>query len=129
MKEMTKKLFYPLFALVVALSLAGVASAQGASKTLTGHIVDKACSGNVVKGGASAADGHSGSKGCAGKDGCLKSGLGLYADGKWTAFDAKGNELAKAALAKASKETGAKFKVVGELKGDTLAVTEITEAH
>jgi hypothetical protein len=127
MKEMTKKLFYPVFAFVVALSLTVVASAQG-GKTLTGHIVDKACSGNVVKGGASAADNHSGSKGCAVKGPCANSGFGLYADGKWTAFDENGNKLAKDALAKASKETGAKFKVVGELKGDTLAVTEITEA-
>jgi hypothetical protein len=125
---MTKKLFYPLFAFVVALSLAGVASAQGAaSKSFTGHIVDKSCSANVVKGGASAADNHSGSKGCAAKKPCADSGLGLYAEGKWRAFDAKGTELAKAALANASKETGAKFKVVGELKGDTLAATEITE--
>jgi hypothetical protein len=126
---MVKKVFYPLFAFVFALSLAGAALGQGASKTLTGHIVDKACSGNVAKGGASAADAHSGSKGCAKKEGCEKSGYGIFANGKWTAFDAKGNELAKAALANASKETGAKFKVVGELKGDTLAVTEITEAN
>jgi hypothetical protein len=127
MKEMTKKLFYPLFALLVAFSLVSLASAQG--KEFTGSIVDKSCSGNVIKGGDSAAAGHSGSKGCANKKPCRESGLGLFTDGKYYSFDAKGNELAAAALGKASKETGAKFKVVGELKGDTLTVTEITEAH
>jgi hypothetical protein len=126
MTEMSKKLINPFFALLVTMSLAIAASADG--KTYTGHIVDKACSGTVVKGGVSTADAHSGAKGCAKKEGCEKSGYGIYADGKWTAFDAKGNELAKAALAKATKDTGVKFDVVGELKGDTLEVTEIKEA-
>jgi hypothetical protein len=123
MKEMTKKLFYPVFGFVVALSLAVVASAQGA-KTLTGHIVDKKCSSIVLKDGTKA-DNHSGSKGCA--VGCADSGLGLYYDGKWEEFDAKSTDLAKAALTKASKEKGVKFKVVGELKDGKLAASEITE--
>jgi hypothetical protein len=125
---MTKKLFYPLFALVVALSLAGAALADG-NTTITGaSIVDVACSKNVIKGGATAADGHSGSGGCAMKEGCEKSGYGAYHDGKYLKFaDAKSNELAKAALTKSSKATGAKFTVVGEVKGETMTVKSITE--
>jgi hypothetical protein len=129
MKEMTKKLFYPLFAFVVALSLAGLASAKGASTTLKGAaIVDVACSANVIKGGASAADGHSGKTGCATKPGCAKSGYGAYANGKYIKFaDEKSNTLAKEALAKATKDTGAKFTVVGEVTGETMTVESITE--
>jgi hypothetical protein len=127
MKKMTKKLFYPLFAFVVALSLASVASARD-GKVLTGHIVDKACSGGVVKDGVAKADAHSGSKGCAAKKPCADSGLGLYTDGKWIAFDEKGTELAKAALAKATKETGATFKVTGTVEGDKIKVEKIEPA-
>jgi hypothetical protein len=129
---MTKKLFYPLFALVIAVSMAVAASAQGQAKAFSeeGWIVDKACSANVVKGGESAANGHSGKNGCAvNKAGCKNSGLGIYSGGKFHAFDAKGSELAIATLAKASKETGAKFKVVGQLKGEVVEVESITEIH
>jgi hypothetical protein len=124
---MTKRLFYPLFAFVVAVSLAVAASAQGA-KTLKGAaIVDVACSANVIKGGASAAEGHSGKKGCATKPGCEKSGYGAYADGKYIKFaDEKSNALAKEALAKATKDTGAKFTVVGKVTGETMTVESIT---
>jgi hypothetical protein len=125
---MTKKLFYPLFAFVVALSLTGVALAWDDTTLKGAAIVDVACSANVTKGGAGAADGHSGSKGCATKPGCEKSGYGAYADGKYIQFaDAKSNELAKAALTKASKETGAKFTVVGKVDGGKMTVASITE--
>jgi hypothetical protein len=125
---MTKKLFYPVFAFVVALSLTGVALAWDDATLKGAAIVDVACSANVTKGGASAADGHSGNKGCATKPGCEKSGYGAYANGKYIKFaDAKSNELAKAALTGASKETGAKFTVVGKVTGETMTVTSITE--
>ena len=29
---------------------------------------------------------------------CVKSGYGIYADGKWYPFDAKGNELASESM-------------------------------
>jgi hypothetical protein len=128
MKEMTKKLFYPVFAFVVALSLAGMALADGETTLKGASIVDVACSKNVIKGGESAANGHSGSGGCAMKEGCAKSGYGAYYEGKYLKFaDAKSNELATAALTKSSKATGAKFTVVGEVKGETMTVKSITE--
>lgn len=127
---MTKKLFYPLFALVVALSMVGTASAQD-SVTLKGKIVDKACSGGLAKkdGAQATADAHSGSDGCAMKEGCKKSGHGVFAeDGKYYTFDAKGTELSIAALQKASKKSGAVFNVVGKVSGETIEVERITEA-
>jgi hypothetical protein len=128
MKEMTKKFYYPLFTLMVALSMAVAALAQGGSTTIkNAYLVDVACS-TKVKDNAGA-EAHSGSKGCATKEGCGKSGLGMFHDGMYIKFDAKGTELAKAALAKASKETGAVFTVKGKKDGDVFHATEITENH
>jgi hypothetical protein len=44
---------------------------------------------------------------------CVKSGYGIYADGKWYPFDAKGNELAKAMFEKAKKKDNIKVTVEG----------------
>lgn len=129
---MIRKLVYLTFALVVVLSLSSLTFAQGAgSTTLTGSIVDKACSGglaNKEKAEAMAA-GHSGSKGCALKEACVKSGLGVYADGKYYEFDADGVALAKAALEKSPKEKGAKFKVVGKVSDGKMTVESISEVN
>jgi hypothetical protein len=129
---MIKKLFFPVFALAIALSLSVLTLAQGSgSTTLTGSIVDKACSGglaNKEKAEAHAAN-HSGSKGCALKEPCANSGLGVYADGKYYEFDAAGAALAKATLEKSSKEKGAKFKVVGKVSEGKMTVESITEVN
>jgi uncharacterized protein YhbP (UPF0306 family) len=66
-------------------------------------------------------------RGCILMTSCVNSGLGLYSDGKYYLFDAKGNELAKAALEKSKKDKGAKFKVIGKVTGDRMAVESITE--
>ncbi len=129
---MIKKLFIPVLTLVVALSLTALTFAQGAgATTLTGSIVDKACSGglaNKEKAEAQAA-GHSGNKGCALKEACANSGLGVYADGKYYEFDANGSALAKAALEKSPKEKGAKFKVVGKVSEGKMTVESIAEIN
>jgi hypothetical protein len=76
--------------------------AQGEKKTLSGNIVDKACSGRVAKAAnpQEAAGGHS--KKCALSDNCKASGYGVYSDGKFYEFDAKGAELAADALTKSA---------------------------
>jgi hypothetical protein len=129
---MTKKFIFPVLALMIALSFVGVISAQESkSTTLTGPIVDKACSASLPKKDdpAAFAAEHSGTKGCALKGPCAGSGFGVYADGKWTEFDAKGNELAKAALEKSSKEKGVTFKVAGKVSDGKMAVDSITEVN
>jgi len=64
---------------------------------LTGYVVDVMCFGDhakdKVEDATRIAAEHT--KECALMDDCVKSGYGLYADGKWYPFDAKGNELAK----------------------------------
>jgi hypothetical protein len=127
---MTKKLFYPVFAFVVAVSLSGLAWAQGGeAKTIkAAYLVDVACSKIVVK-DASKAAAHSGKNGCAiNKPGCKNSGTGVFVDGKFlTISNDKGKQLAIAALEGASKETGAKYTVVGKVTGETIEVESITE--
>ncbi|MCI0660244.1 MAG: hypothetical protein L0220_04150 [Acidobacteria bacterium] len=127
---MKKNLIIPVFALLFALSMIVVALAQGGGTSLSGPIVDQMCAGGMVKKGShSGAAGHSGKAGCALKEACAKSGFGVFADGKFYKFDTKGNELAKAALEKSSKDTGVNFKVTGKVDGENIAVSSIVESE
>ena len=94
---------------------------------MTGNIVDKSCATGRMKNEnpQAAIDGHT--KKCSLMENCLKSGLGVYADGKYTEFDEKGTGLAKTALEGSEKANGAKFKVVGKMVEGKLAVTSIEE--
>jgi hypothetical protein len=74
-----------------------------------------------------AAAGHS--KGCALMEKCLSSGLGVFADGKYYEFDAKGNEMAKGLLEKTSKSKEIKVSVEGKLSGSQLMVESIKETE
>lgn len=126
---MTKRFFSFCIALAFTLSLTVVAAADDKA-TLTGHIVDKACSARVAKKMADdpqASAGHA--KGCALSENCAKSGFGVFADGKFVEFDEKGNAMAKAALEKTSKDKGAKFKVTGKVADGKLMVESISEVE
>ena len=125
---MLKKFIFSLTA-VIALSLVVMAQ-DGGKVTLTGHIVDKACAtGKVAKQADPQAAAANETRGCITMEGCLKSGLGIYADGKYTEFDAKGAALAKAALEKSKKDKGAKFQVTGKVTGGKMSVTDIKEVE
>jgi hypothetical protein len=67
---------------------------------LTGYVVDVVC----------AAD-HT--KECALMEECVKSGYGIFADGKWFPFDAKGKTLAKELFEKTAKKDRIKMTVEG----------------
>lgn len=116
-------------AIGMLLALSTLALAQGEKKTLSGNIVDKACSGKVGKAAnpQEAAAGHT--KKCALSENCKASGYGVYSDGKFYEFDAKGAELAAEALTKTSKDKGAIFKVTGKVSGDKITVESITETE
>ncbi|MBL8189100.1 MAG: hypothetical protein JNK38_13905 [Acidobacteria bacterium] len=129
---MTKRLVSLILVLAVALSIVAVSTAQKKDSdkvTLTGNIIDKACAtGRMKKDDAQASiDAHK--KSCSLMENCLKSGLGVYADGKYTEFDEKGTAMAKAALEKSTKDNGAKFKVTGKMMDGKLAVASIDEVH
>ncbi len=121
---MLKKFIFSLTALI-ALSL--VASADDKSVTLTGNIVDKACSAKVAKKDDPQVAAAGETKACVLR--CAKSGLGIYADGKYVEFDEKGVAMAQAALEKSSKEKGAKFKAVGKVAEGKMTVESISEVE
>ena len=121
---MLRKFVFSLMA-VIALSL--VVMGQGSKITLTGYIIDKACSARLAKKSDPQAAAAEEPTSCALMEGCVKSGFGIFADGKYIEFDEKGGALAKAALEKSKKDKGAKFKVTGKVTGDKLAVEKIQE--
>ena len=57
---------------------------------------------------------------------CAKSGYGIMADGKFLKFDDAGNKQAAAALQATKKTDHLRATVVGERKGDQIAVQTIT---
>jgi hypothetical protein len=99
--------------------------AQNVAVTLTGNILDVNCSANAKTDEAAA--NHK--KGCSLSPRCIGSGLGVYADGKFVAFDEAGTAKGKAALEATAKANGAKFKVVGKMAGEKLTVESITEVE
>lgn len=108
-------------AVLAALSLSILA--QDKPVTLTGHLIDKACSARMTS--AEKASTHT--KECSLKEGCAKSGFGVFADGKFTEFDEKGAAMAKAALEKSSKASGASFKITGKIVDGKMMVQSISE--
>jgi len=97
---------------------------------LTGYVVDVVCFADHVKdspeAGAKAAAEHT--KECALMEDCVKGGYGIYTDGKWYPFDAKGNELAKAVFEKTGKKDHIKMTVEGMKHEGKILVQKITEA-
>lgn len=63
------------------------------------------------------------SRGCALK--CADSGYGIVVDKKFIKFDAKGNDLAKAALEKSEKKDHLRVTVDGEMKGGVINVSSL----
>jgi hypothetical protein len=98
---------------------------------LTGYVVDVMCFGDhakdKVEDATRIAAEHT--KECALMDDCVKSGYGLYADGKWYPFDAKGNELAKALFDKTKRSDHLKVIVEGMKHEDKILVEKLTEAE
>lgn len=123
---MTKKLFSLLIALSVILGLATLVLADD-KVTLTGHIVDKACSAKVAKKDNPQTASAEEAKDCIVR--CSKSGLGVFADGKYTEFDEAGAAKAKAALEKSTKDKGAKFKITGMVHDGKMMVESISEVE
>jgi hypothetical protein len=108
--------------MIVLLMMAGAVMAE--QKTLTGYLVDKACSPDYIKKGFAAAKAHD--TGCALMDDCQKSGYGvLTADGKYVTFDAAGNKRAVAALKGSKKQTDLQVTVTGDVSGDSIKVVTL----
>jgi hypothetical protein len=57
---------------------------------------------------------------------CADSGFGVVVDNKFVPLDAKGNELAKAALEKSDKKDHLRVTVEGELKDGVIQVSSLS---
>lgn len=98
---------------------------------LTGYVVDVVCFAEHAKDKPEVANKAAAehTKECALMEDCIKGGYGIYADGQWLPFDAKGNELAKVAFEKTSKKDHLKMTVEGMKHEGKILVAKITEAE
>jgi len=126
---MKKTIFLSLAAALLVTACAG---AQAHEKVkLTGYVVDVVCFADHVKDSPEAATKVAAehTKECALMEDCVKGGYGVYADGQWYPFDAKGNELAKAVFEKTGKKDHIKMTVEGMKHEGKILVQKITEAE
>lgn len=119
-----------MFALALFITVAVTVSAHEKVK-LTGYVVDVMCFSEHVKDSPEAATKAAAehSKECALMEACIKSGYGIYADGMWYPFDAKGNDLAKALFDKTSKKDHIKMTVEGMKHDGKILVEKLAEAE
>lgn len=117
-----------IFGLGVVILLAGVAVAANSPKSvkLTGYIIDNACSGRAsTENGGEKVKNHTVK--CAQMPNCAKSGYALYSDGKLYKLDEEGNKKAADILKNTKVEKGLQVSVEGDLDGENLKVTTISE--
>jgi hypothetical protein len=106
--------------------LAGVALAGAKSTKLTGYIIDNACSTRAAgENGAEKVKNHTVK--CAQMPKCAESGYAVYSDGKLYKLDAAGNKQAADILKNTKAERGVQVSVEGDVDGDTIKVTKISE--
>ena len=115
--------------LVLGLLLATSVAWAHEKVKLTGYLADVMCASGHAKDKAEDATKFAAehTKECALMVDCVKSGYGIFSDGKWYPFDVKGNELAKAIFEKATKKDHFKVTVEGMKHGDQILVEKITE--
>ena len=119
-----------LLSLVVACVLAAAALVSAHEKVkLTGYLVDVMCAAGHAKDNAEDAQKFAAehTKECALMADCVKSGYGIFADGKWYPFDDKGNKLAKSLFDKTASQDHIKVTVEGMTHDNKLMVEKLTE--
>src|SRR6266545_4978972 len=115
---------------LLAVGLIVVSTVRAHEKVkLTGYLVDVVCAADHKDNPEDAtkfAAEHT--KECALMEECVKSGYGIFADGKWYPFDAKGNTLAKAPFDKTAKKDHIKVTVEGMKHEGKILVEKLTES-
>ena len=121
-----KKQAIILIALAASVIAASTVSAHEKVK-LSGYVVDAMCFAEHTKDATDvakkAAAEHT--RECALMEECVKSGYGIYADGKWYPFDAKGNKLAKAMFDKDKRKDNIKVTVAGMIHDGKILVEKL----
>ena len=117
---------------ILAVGLIAVSTVRAHEKVkLIGYVVDVVCGADHTKDNPEDATkfGAEHTKECALMEECVKSGYGIFADGKWYPFDAKGNTLAKALLEKTTKKDHIKVTVEGMKHEGKIIVEKLTETE
>lgn len=116
--------------MILAVCVASLAAfAQAGSKvTYKGYLMDTMCSGEVTGSTDPEKAAKEHAKSCALMKSCAASGYGIVSGGKYYAFDAHGNELAKAVLKGTKKQHDLGIEVVGTpTEGGKIQVESLTE--
>jgi hypothetical protein len=116
---------------MLAVGLIVVSTVRAHEKVkLTGYVVDVVCAADHTKDTPDDATKFAAehTKECALMEECVKSGYGIFADGKWYPFDVKGNTLAKALFEKTAKKDHIKVTVEGMKHEGKILVEKLTEA-
>jgi hypothetical protein len=116
---------------ILAIGLIAISTVRAHEKVkLTGYVVDVVCAADHTKDNPEDATKFASehTKECASMEECVKSGYGIFADGKWYPFDAKGNTLAKALFEKTTKTDHIKVTVEGMKHEGKILVEKLTEA-
>ncbi|MBI1762715.1 MAG: hypothetical protein HYR56_14870 [Acidobacteria bacterium] len=123
---MKNKIAFP--SLIAALLLMTLAVWAHDPVKLSGYLVDTACAADHVKDSAEAATKFAAehTKSCGLMEECVKSGYGVFSDGKWYPFDDKGNQLAKAILDKTQRTDHIKITVEGMKHDGKILVQKMT---
>lgn len=121
---------FSIAGLIVAVVVAVASVALGHEKVkLTGFVVDVMCAASHVKDAPDAATKFAAAhtKECGLMAECIKSGYGIFSEGKWYPFDDKGNEMAKAIFEKTSRKDNIKVTVEGMTHDGKLLVQSMAE--
>ena len=121
----------PIFLTVIALLFVFSLAYANEKVKLTGYVVDVRCAAGHAKSNPEDAVKFAAShtKQCALEEACVRSGYGIFADGQWFPFDAKGNELAKALIEKTQKNDHIKMTVEGIKHEGKILVQNLTEVN
>jgi hypothetical protein len=121
----------PIFLTVIALLFVFSLAYANEKVKLTGYVVDVKCAAGHAKGKPEDAMKFAAShtRECALEAACVRSGYGIFADGQWFTFDAKGNELAKAVFEKTQKKDHIKMTVEGTKHEGKIQVQSLIEAN
>jgi hypothetical protein len=116
------------FVMLLALAAMPLAAQETGTTTLHGYVVDQHCAGTLAgkTNAMEKAAGHS--KDCALMESCAASGYGIFSEGKYYKFDAKGSRRAQELFEKSKLSKGMYFTATGKLAGETLTLASLTEA-
>lgn len=125
---MSIRKFIVLSTVIMAATISTSHFALAASPTSwTGYVIDRLCAATQRNSSnpLNFAKGHG--KDCALMPACKKAGFTLLSDGKWLDLDAKGDQMVLNLLNVSKQDGGLHVRVDGQLKGNIIQVSKITE--